>query len=315
MDGSTTLLTLGPLTNVANALARDPGLAERIPAVVSMAGAVDVPGNAPGGMAEYNVWIDPSAARRVFTRTSATLVPLDTTNAVPVTTFFVHALHRARASAAAGIADQLVANDPYLVSGQYFFWDPLAAAIAVDPSLADIRERRLYVTTSRDATGGWISASPLGTPVALATNPDALGFERTFLSAITGHPVTRVRPSPDMIVTFSGDRCRMRAASSMDDPDLVVRFRNRSRLPAEAWLAGFAPPTTYGALLRAIGPPGSLVRQAPAGFHLLGTIQAAAGSDGWSSISPHLPDLTVACGFVVGAAFRAWPGGWLRSSG
>ena len=92
LDGDATLITLGPFTNIAEALRTDPGLASRVPAVVSMAGAIDVAGNTPNGVAEYNVWVDPLAAKEVIEGMPVTLVPLDATDDVPFTTFFVDAL-------------------------------------------------------------------------------------------------------------------------------------------------------------------------------------------------------------------------------
>jgi purine nucleosidase len=60
-----TLVTLGPLTNSALALARDPSLTERISRCVVMGGAPCCEGNVTPA-AEYNIWVDPEAARAVF---------------------------------------------------------------------------------------------------------------------------------------------------------------------------------------------------------------------------------------------------------
>ncbi len=60
-----TLVTLGPLTNVALALARDPSLAKTIGRCVVMGGAPCCEGNVTPA-AEYNIWVDPEAARVVF---------------------------------------------------------------------------------------------------------------------------------------------------------------------------------------------------------------------------------------------------------
>ncbi len=60
-----TLVTLGPLTNVALALARDPGFAKKIGRCVVMGGAPCCEGNVTPA-AEYNIWVDPEAARVVF---------------------------------------------------------------------------------------------------------------------------------------------------------------------------------------------------------------------------------------------------------
>ena len=60
-----TLVTLGPLTNIALALARDPALASKIGRCVVMGGAPCCEGNVTPA-AEYNIWVDPEAARAVF---------------------------------------------------------------------------------------------------------------------------------------------------------------------------------------------------------------------------------------------------------
>ena len=60
-----TLVTLGPLTNIALALARDPALAGRVGRCVVMGGAPCCEGNVTPA-AEYNIWVDPEAARAVF---------------------------------------------------------------------------------------------------------------------------------------------------------------------------------------------------------------------------------------------------------
>jgi purine nucleosidase len=60
-----TLVTLGPLTNIALALARDPKIAAKIGRCVIMGGAPCCEGNVTPA-AEYNIWVDPEAARAVF---------------------------------------------------------------------------------------------------------------------------------------------------------------------------------------------------------------------------------------------------------
>lgn len=60
-----TLVTLGPLTNVAAALVRAPEIAGMVSRCVVMGGAANVAGNVTP-TAEYNIWCDPEAARIVF---------------------------------------------------------------------------------------------------------------------------------------------------------------------------------------------------------------------------------------------------------
>lgn len=58
------LIATGPLTNVALALATEPGLAERLRGISLMGGAFG-PGNSTA-VAEFNIWADPDAAEMVF---------------------------------------------------------------------------------------------------------------------------------------------------------------------------------------------------------------------------------------------------------
>ena len=59
------IVTLGPLTNIALALSREPKLAEHVKRCVIMGGAPCCEGNVTPA-AEFNIWVDPEAARTVF---------------------------------------------------------------------------------------------------------------------------------------------------------------------------------------------------------------------------------------------------------
>ena len=94
--GRSTVLTLGPLTNLALALEADPSIASEIDHVVVMGGAFSVPGNVhldahpSASIAEWNVYVDPVAAERVLdSAVPVTFVPLDTQ--VPVDAYVVRA--------------------------------------------------------------------------------------------------------------------------------------------------------------------------------------------------------------------------------
>lgn len=77
--GRLRILAVAPLTNLAHALERIPGLTERIADVVIMGGAADAPGN-QSPAAEANIIHDPEAAQAVLSAAWATtLVPLDVT--------------------------------------------------------------------------------------------------------------------------------------------------------------------------------------------------------------------------------------------
>jgi purine nucleosidase len=60
-----TLVTLGPLTNIALAVSLAPDIVDKIPAVYVMGGAACTVGNVTPA-AEYNIWVDPEAAHMVY---------------------------------------------------------------------------------------------------------------------------------------------------------------------------------------------------------------------------------------------------------
>jgi inosine-uridine nucleoside N-ribohydrolase len=79
---SVTIVSIGPLTNIARAFIRDPELPTLVGRIVIMGGTVAGPGNITPA-AEFNMFCDPAAAQVVFRSPSTkTLVPLDVTNQI-----------------------------------------------------------------------------------------------------------------------------------------------------------------------------------------------------------------------------------------
>jgi purine nucleosidase len=75
-----TLCCLAPLTNVALAMAREPRLANHLAGIVLMGGSLSEGGNITAA-AEFNFYVDPEAAARVFSSGAAiTMIPLDCTH-------------------------------------------------------------------------------------------------------------------------------------------------------------------------------------------------------------------------------------------
>lgn len=60
-----TLVTLGPLTNIAKAIQKDSSIVDKIKHCYVMGGTSDGTGNVSAA-AEYNIWVDPEAAQIVF---------------------------------------------------------------------------------------------------------------------------------------------------------------------------------------------------------------------------------------------------------
>ena len=78
--GAVTMCCLAPLTNLALAMIREPRLAERLREIVLMGGAFSEGGNITPA-AEFNIYVDPEAAHRVFSSgTPIVMIPLDCTH-------------------------------------------------------------------------------------------------------------------------------------------------------------------------------------------------------------------------------------------
>ncbi len=192
-SGGLTILSTGPLTNLADALQADPSLSRRLYRVYIMGGAVDVPGNLSDGLpnpdnttAEWNFYIDPSAANIVLhSGANILLVPLDATNGVPLTLDFYQRLQAARDTPSADFVYQVLSQIYDLVTaGTYSFWDPLAAGILADESLAQVETRRLCVEETEGNTSGRLIQSDSCPALSVAVSANAAHFEELFLATL-----------------------------------------------------------------------------------------------------------------------------------
>ena len=187
--GKLTLLCTGPLTNVALALQRDPKLVEKIDCIYIMGGAVEVDGNAQAignNYAEWNILVDPVAAETVF-RSGAPikLVPLDATNQVPVTMEFLNELRQSAKTDRAKWAVKVLENvQGFIEKGDYYFWDPLAATIPLEPGLAKFKEVKVEVLCIEGPEFGRIVKSDTGSNISYAYEVDCKRFKKLFLKAL-----------------------------------------------------------------------------------------------------------------------------------
>jgi purine nucleosidase len=151
------MLALGPLTHLALVLREVPEASKTIQQLVIMGGAVTVPGNLAAGnpekaandVAEWNIYVDPHAAREVLTSgIEMLLVPLDATIHVPITHDFVEDFGQRDLTPLGRIVAQVLQSAlPYIDANAYFAWDPLAAVALLDFSVVKARRGSLQVVT------------------------------------------------------------------------------------------------------------------------------------------------------------------------
>ncbi len=153
-----TLVSIGPLTNLAFLIQKAPKtVIKLIKQVIIMGGAINVPGNVTP-YAEFNVYCDPHAAEIVFNSdVPTTLVGLDVTQKVTMKTAHIQKLEKRGTELTKFIAKiaQFYSNFHLGVDG-CFLHDPLAAAIAIDPTLVNTQDLNIEIITDDPDKAGQI---------------------------------------------------------------------------------------------------------------------------------------------------------------
>jgi inosine-uridine nucleoside N-ribohydrolase len=186
-----TLITLGPMTNLADLLQSYPAVKSNIAEIYAVGGAVHVPGDLGGIVAsnqtaEWNFYIDPQAARIVFEAgIPLTLVPLDATNQVPVTADFFPLLQASHLTPEAKwVFDMFTEARTHLLAGGEYFWDTLTAAILTEESLATYEQDTLCVIAEAGSQSGQTQIKEGCPSVRVALTVDTGRFQQMLLEAL-----------------------------------------------------------------------------------------------------------------------------------
>jgi purine nucleosidase len=176
-EGVLELVTLGPLTNIALALQKDPSIAKKIKRCVVMGAVADHIGNVTP-VAEFNMWVDPEAVEVVLqSGMNLEFVGWDISRKFAVITQAESAMLRAMDTTFATftvdiqrVLEKFCENETQLAG--FDLPDPIAIAYAINSSVADeVRNMHLVVETQSPATEGMVVMDTLGimhqTPNAL----------------------------------------------------------------------------------------------------------------------------------------------------
>lgn len=187
--GEVHLVTLGPLTNIAIAVQRDPDLPSRLASLHIMGGAFHVPGNA-SPHAEANIRNDPHAAAFVATKfPMARFIGLDVTDAIVLTEEDCQSLAR-RGGQWGAFLDEITTHylNFYIGKGRSDgagLHDPTTLIALLMPELFTFQSGNVRVTTEGDGIGKTAIANS-DASVCAAVSAKTREVHRVFMSSVEG---------------------------------------------------------------------------------------------------------------------------------
>lgn len=157
-ENTVTLCPLGPLTNIAMAFERAPDIIARVAQIVLMGGGYFEGGNITPA-AEFNIYVDPEAAKIVFgAGVAITMMPLDVTHKVLTTRTRVDRLRANGNRASLEMASMLEFFERY--DEQKYgtdggpLHDPTVIAWLIDPDMFSGRNCNVEIETGSELTLG-----------------------------------------------------------------------------------------------------------------------------------------------------------------
>ncbi|THF84171.1 nucleoside hydrolase [Cohnella fermenti] len=184
-----TLVCVGPLTNLAHVVRRDPEIARLVGRVVIMGGAARRPGNV-SEYAEANIFSDPEAADIVFrSGLPITLVGLDVTMQTLLPMSSLPAWREKDAELGGFFADMTefyirFYEDAYPGIGGCGLHDPLAIGVVVKPELVETEPMHLAVELAGEQLARTREVPGERPNVDVCVKVDASGFLAHFLGRV-----------------------------------------------------------------------------------------------------------------------------------
>jgi inosine-uridine nucleoside N-ribohydrolase len=159
-----TLIPVGPLTNIALAVSKDPSIASLVRDIVIMGGSIS--GGNVNGAAEANIYNDPEAAQIVFNAGwTVTMIGSDVGERTLMTRKYLAELqanHGPQSDFIAKLADfYLTRSEKSGYSGAAMY-DPLAVGAVIDHTLVTIKDMHVDVETKGEFTRGETVANRMG---------------------------------------------------------------------------------------------------------------------------------------------------------
>lgn len=159
-----TLIAVGPLTNIALAVSKDPSLAGLVKDIVIMGGSIS--GGNVDGAAEANIYNDPEAAAIVFNAGwMVTMIGSDVGERTLMTRGYLNDLrsqHGPESDFVAKLADFYLTRSEKSGYQGAAMYDPLAVGTVIDPTLVTLKDMHVDVETRGEFTRGETVANRMG---------------------------------------------------------------------------------------------------------------------------------------------------------
>jgi len=157
-ENSISLCPLGPLTNIASAILKQPKIVSRIKKIVLMGGAYFEVGNITPA-AEFNIFVDPDAAKIVFEAgIDMVVMPLDVTHKALVTEKRNEAFRQLKSPVGVAVAEmtdffERFDKEKYGSSGAPLH-DPCVTAYLINPKIFSGKKINVEIETKSELTLG-----------------------------------------------------------------------------------------------------------------------------------------------------------------
>jgi inosine-uridine nucleoside N-ribohydrolase len=156
--GDITIVAIGPLTNVAIALGKEPGLASRIKELVIMGGAIASLEDGGGNItpnAEFNFWVDPEAARKTLrSGVPIFLSPLNVSRKAKLTKRWYDEMVSTETPITALLKETMGPHFRTEPSRDWLMYDQVAMASLIDRTLVTMKELYVDVDVNRGINYG-----------------------------------------------------------------------------------------------------------------------------------------------------------------
>ena len=189
-----TILSTGPLTNIALALKEEASIKNKIERIIFRGGSNTAPGNISGKpqgfrnlVAEYNVFLDAKAMQTILEfGIPITVIPLDLRESVGVTRKLYEKVESMRLTPSAHFLYEVLNPFAELVykGSQKYLWSALAAVILTHPEIGQVKEFKAAVNLRKGPEYGRLIVGKQGNPIQMATYVNSESFYHYFLEGL-----------------------------------------------------------------------------------------------------------------------------------